>query len=578
MKRFLCVVLALAVSLVFCSCKAAKPAAEAEPETIPETVETAVTEAEPETQAETGEEETEAIVDEEVNAVDVQQFGGNILAVDITVNSMGTNDEGYEHQLASVRYPGYSLSPECAEAFPELQKTLEKDTKDYADNAKNVLTELTSYAEEAIEEGHYYSENIDYIDPEIRRADTTVLSIFRSYENYSGGVHGYYAYGGDNYDVQSGKKLTLADVIVNMDSFKATVTEKISAQYPDVELYLVDELFADYDGTDDAALPWCMDYLGITVYFNPYVIGSYAQGAQIINLPFTEGEGLFDKRFMNTPDRYVQQLNAEDWAWIDDDGDGAIDCVYVDYEYDEYDPEAEYNSDYKTYRVNFKGKTLELGGYNYSGEFYLVHANDQYYVYAFETSDNDYSMLCVADLKTMTCDMDKAFNAYLPGSFGNYDSTDTGYQSSSTTRAFTDPDYMAISSTLDALGTMGGQKVYHVGSDGWPVSDSEYYDVKSYFALTPYENVPCAEGELEKGKFYQIVRTDNKSWVELQEIDRSLIEEYGDDDYKTYSTEIAAEFDPGKTVYRLEYDCTSWPKIINGKEESEIFSGIMYAG
>lgn len=570
------------IAAAFCGCKANDTSSETESVSLTESAaaeegaeaETVVSETKAEAESQMEEEPSEEEADEPVE----KAYEKDMLEAEITVFNMGTHDENYEHALADVRYPGYSLSPECAEAFPELQKTLEAESKKYADSGKKMLKELTEYAEEALAEEYYFTYNTDHVDAEIRRADSAVLSFFTYYENYAGGVHGYYAYGGDNFDVQAGTVLTLADVVCDMDSFKATVCEKISAQYPDIEMYLVDELFENYDGTDNSALPWSMDYSGVTVYFNPYVIGCYAQGAQIINVPFNENRSMFDSRFMDIPEVYVQQLNNQDWAWIDT-GDGVMDCVYVDYVYTEEDEwEDGYSSDYKTFQVHFGGDTVILDDYCYYGDFYLVHANDQYYVYAFETSDNDYALLKVVDLKTMTCDNDKVFNASLPGYFGDYLSSDNGYQSSSTTRVFTDPEHLILLSTLDALGTMGGVKEYHVGKDGWPVSDSDYYEARSYSVLSPKENVKCSEGEMEKGKFYQVVKTDNKTWVELQEVDESLVEVNGDDDYKMYSTKDASVIDPDKTLFRLEYDCTGWPKIINGKEETEVFDGIMYAG
>ena len=105
----------------------------------------------------------------------------------------------------------------------------------------------------------------------------------------------------------------------------------------------------------------------------------------------------------------------------------------------------------------------------------------------------------------------------------------------------------------------------HLGEDGLPVPETDYYTVVNggyqFTVLTPFRAStvdPKTEKILEKGvtvkkgEVLTLVRSNNGSWVELTAKDG--------------------------TLYRVEIDSSDWPRTIDGKDISDIFDGLIFAG
>jgi len=490
-----------------------------------------------------------------------------------------------------VTYPAFTLTQEDALRYPGLKSALddlnsrcEKEYTDYLLSASDIA------AEAAADDTDMQIEFFDCLTPEIRRADSHILSILENYDTYTGGAHGYYAFYGDNFDPATGKELFLQDVITDMDSFRETVKEKLYAQYPNVGFDDLDTALADMDTADHSVMPWSMDYSGITLYFNPYHLASYADGMQVITVPFNESPGLFAKEYLDVPKAYVQQLNSLTPAVLDVNGDDMNEAVFVTGEAAEETAdeayEEGYSGGYRNLTVCCGGEEVTISDQCFSATSYLVRANDQYYVYIFEISDNDYSLCTVVDLKTMKNDPSRTFNAFLTGLGSDYDYDDTGYRSVISKYMFTDPACIPLSSRIEVLGSSSGAKLYKTDSDGWPVTSEKSFNVSSAAVLTAKQDISCVEVDengseisdavLSSGRYYVLVRTDNKSWADLQEVKDGEYTKQSEYPY-IYIDDVNGIRDD-RPIYRLPYNGDTWPKTINGIDEEKLFDGILYAG
>lgn len=490
---------------------------------------------------------------------------------------------------AEEQYVEILLDEKTEKKYPELAEALKRYNAEEAAAAKETLEGLCRDYDEMKEAGALAYRDLvmsDRCEGTVLRADSNVISVFREHSSYWGGVHGMYAYSGVSFDTAAGRELALADVVVDMDAFFELVNDKMKSQYADIYEYLsdVEEHLAGIDPADNQAIAWSIDSEGVNVYFNPYTLGAYAMGAQIVSVYFDEAPEIFEERYMMVPETYVIPMNQNIPRYVDTDGDGERELVEILYETADY--AGEYSSQYD-WEITAGDRSVTVPDSCYSETSYLVRANDQYYLYIFECSDNDYSLLATVDLKNMVYDQDETINAGLGMIAYDWRETEDGYASWEMEYGFTDPEDFELETRLDVLSTVTGKRQYHIGPDGYPESDGEWYQINSGIVLQAKQDVACelvdqngrkiAEATLPADAYVILVCTDGETWVDVQEIDESeIVKEEYDDWCMMYSED--AKVDYGRAVYRISVNCMEYPRTVNGIEEEQVFSGIMYAG
>ena len=140
-----------------------------------------------------------------------------------------------------------------------------------------------------------YQENGDIF---VHRADFRVVSFLEDGYSYLGGVHGLGGVVGKNFDVYTGKELKLTDVVKDKTKLAEAIKQQLMFDYPKSSFAqgggesmrnTVDQLIRE-----DKML-WSLDPRGISFYFNPYLIGSYAEGIFTTTIFFSERPDLFVK-------------------------------------------------------------------------------------------------------------------------------------------------------------------------------------------------------------------------------------------------------------------------------------------
>lgn len=188
------------------------------------------------------------------------------------VGTIGTLD----YDLAYLNYVGDDKQP-IKDAFETWQN--EKINTFYANTNENQgYTALDGSNTEI-------SSTITY-----DRADSKILCVIYSEYTYLGVGHGYYYSDGVNFDVETGKVLTVNDLGEAKESLKEMSLKKISEEYSV-------ELTSDWQTTVEAAfadnsLDFRMEYDGINVVFDTYELGSYAMGPASVTIPYSDIEGL----------------------------------------------------------------------------------------------------------------------------------------------------------------------------------------------------------------------------------------------------------------------------------------------
>ena len=132
----------------------------------------------------------------------------------------------------------------------------------------------------------------------VRRADFRVVSFQESGYTYLGGAHGLGGVTGKNFDVHTGRELKLTDVVTDKAQLAEAVKQQLMFDYPNSSFAqsggesmkkIVDQMIQE-----DKML-WSLDPRGISFYFNPYLLGSYAEGMFTTTIFFSERPDLFVK-------------------------------------------------------------------------------------------------------------------------------------------------------------------------------------------------------------------------------------------------------------------------------------------
>lgn len=523
------------------------------------------------------------------------------LGIDATdVNMMASDEEHDRYGIVEVSYTKFELDEATSEKYPQLAKTLSDMSERYdTDKAEEVKTLKESYLEWE-KEGENYITYEDSLKSKAIRADNTVLSILNNSYTFQGGAHGYYMIYGDAYDVVTGQQLFLRDIITDESAFIAKIKEKVLEKYQDGNFLVdIDEYFSTKSISNGDEFVWSMDYSGITIYFEPYEIASYAAGILTVRLSFAEEGALINEKYTNVPDNYVTPVTTWTEAYADLDGDGEEDeiSLYAETMDDELEP----------YRWHLKLDSACWGFNNsYNKEGYLVKKNDDFYVYLFETSGEGYNGLIIVEAngyKKMGDDDTKEMSSLISSTFalsnfqelnyglsnyGIYDK-EYGYVDNvewETTSVFTDPNNFMMDSCFKLLGTYYGVRNYHISKDGLPASDEEFYLVdRVKYLIAPTEDVKCKlidkEGNvlednatIPKDTKLRIVRTNGKNIVDLQAAD-FIILDGGYEDNPDWIIDTPLDMETGK-FYRIECELKEEGIFTSGYNILELFKGMNF--
>lgn len=218
-----------------------------------------------------------------------------------------------------------------------------------------------------------------------KRVDDKVASFIKNNYSNTGGAHGNNYTFGWNFDLETGKRLTLDDIAEDKEVFMANVKEYV------LELCKSDaynsRLFPEYEANIDWILQddlWYFDHEGITFISNPYELAAYAEGTLYFTVPYEVLEGLKDA--YSYDGGFRKSVNLGENISMDLNGDGTADEVMFDVE----------ESSTYTYVP-----TLTINGADYSSVFednqcYFAYPYEKYVILDIDRADN-YLEIAVQD-------------------------------------------------------------------------------------------------------------------------------------------------------------------------------------
>ncbi len=234
---------------------------------------------------------------------------------------------------------GRSMAP--SSEFPGLKGALEEFNYREERNASQIRAGMKKAALDELKEDRkrpepkpfypYYSKREIFA----KRTDQLALSFLCADSSFTHGAHGSYALHGENFDAQTGKRLELTDVFMNVESLPDNVINLLREKY---------DARALYDSADktvtqsilDESVNWTLGSRGVTFYFNPYEIAPYASGLLTATILFDERPGLFRETYNRGSAAYCEEIPLwqDTCVSLQDNGLGKKDSIYVTVEND----------------------------------------------------------------------------------------------------------------------------------------------------------------------------------------------------------------------------------------------------
>ena len=478
-----------------------------------------------------------------------------------TSNEYRNTDDGT--RLVEFQYDQLYLQDDIKDDYPTLEKVLKMI------NAEIEITEdINEIAEEAqmqldaMDDKSYFGGYTDESTASIERLDSKVISVREHIYSYYGGAHGIFGDGGVTYDLTTGEKVSIYDVVVDEETLLNVLADKIQELYPDVWEYDLSEDTASLETAidDEEFINWTMQTDGITIYFNPYAIAAYASGEQVVPIKFDEMPDLFTGDYWNSE---VENYALEGSSLIADiDGDGTAENVSV---WERYYYEEDYSYSYVDgFQIDIDGTTYEFDAFSYESSYIFVKKNNEYYLYINTLQESDYDMIYMYKLSgneptelgatpgELSAGPNVPYFEYDENSFNEYKGI------------ITNLNHFYIMTRTNLCGTVTGIYDAAVGNDG-RIQVADGYDGKFYIRDTEYTalvdktyNTVDEDGnvtgtkDVKKGDTVTYYRTDDNLFADLKTSDGTII--------------------------RLDIDQSGWPYTCDGVDIETLFDGIIFAG
>lgn len=423
------------------------------------------------------------------------------------------------------------------EGFDALKEALAEDFSGAkVENYETLIEDAREDYNSRDEEGKNFFYGYSSVEKaELARSDSAVVSFRMYYNDYMGGAHGMYAYGGKTYDTQSGKSLELADILTDAEGFYAKAIDYISVELE--EMY-GESLFPDYKDSvaetfnGDWSVNWYLNAAGVVIAYSPYTVGPYAMGAPEVVLPYSEFSDYINEKYMTVSNEIIAKapINQDISGFI-----GANEKVLIEAKGDEWEMQ--------TISLISGENTDTLGTFGFFDDAYIIkHADgrsfvlvicdymsDDYVTFVYEVTDNTLQKCC------------EVSNASISD---EYMSTDK----------------IVLNVRVDALGTYSANVRYSLNEDGQLILMDKKFKIDTENTMTIIKELPVildgTETILSVGTEIAVTGTNNVDEVYFKVVNS----------------------DQSGTIRYTKDEEDGWIHLIDGVSEYEYFDTIPYAG
>lgn len=354
--------------------------------------------------------------------------------------------EDYPEMLVRSEYSDVTLDKSMEKKYPLLAKALTETSvmrkRTMEEEKDNFIVTAT---EEFLSDSEAFSTYISMLDVLVRRADSVAVSIVEDYNSETDR-----AFNCLNYDTESGKTLTLSDVVTDIEKLPAIVEKEVTSRIfqgdSDVET-AIPEYFKN---TPEEDITWVLEYNGITFYFEPGAVAPTNFGTQTATVAFEEYPDLFKEKYTAVPNAYMVGMPLSVPFFTDITGDKRADELTVS---GNYDHDGRY---YYTLGIKSESSSYEVDWFAYAlNPYYVKTADGDSFLYVFSEeseAENRQTTLCVFSLEN--------------GEIKPVSETDMGllYRGNNVFALPTDPDNLLLCDSDDNY----SDKHFYVNRNGIP--------------------------------------------------------------------------------------------------------------
>ena len=504
-------------------------------------------------------------------------------------------DYHYDDDLSAVvnrmetQLPG--ADAETRENYPELAAALDRFRENAVSIAREGFEERESMLSEIMEDGGGNYELYGDMRTLIRRADAQAVSVVNAWTEYAGGVHESYGYAVSNFDTSTGAEITLESLLTpeGAITLNSRLEEELDAVYPDLAPgYMV----ADYL-TDDYTFSLEPD--GVTFWFNPYEIASFADGLLTVKLYFDRDADILNDTYKGADESWFVELGdsvpyryaasdgsfhtAEAWAvrnpeypdWFDGFGlefDGPTDSDRWIGRPSELPLE-------ETLRAS-EGRNIVLNNTGFfSFEVYYAHipAGD-YAVINLSMEDDSREIIVYRADGTLVQTMDMTGPGYFTYPEPPEDADEIDWENYDSYRlTLTNPENTPLNTRSDLFGTWNPGGNYRLTGNGFQLQGELLYG--SGFTLTLKQDLTVTRQEPDEWT----LATDTQITIPAgTQVDTVAVNPEQTAAYFRVPNPSPLTGDDKEFIFALSYDNDEWPRTVNGVDENELFDGLMYAG
>ena len=289
--------------------------------------------------------------------------------------------EDYPEMLVRSEYTDVTLDKSIEKEYPLLAKALTETSvmrkRTMEEEKDNFIVTAT---EEFLNDSEAFSTYVSTLDVQVRRADSVAVSIVEDYNSEADR-----SFNCLNYDTESGKLLTLSDVVTDVSTIPEIVEKVIMSRIGEEEPFGKTAIPDYFKSTPEDDITWVLEYNGITFYFKPGAVAPTNFGIQTATVAFAEYPDLFNKKYISVPEAYIVSLPLTSSFFTDLTGDGRSEELIVS---GNYDHDGRY---YYTLGINSESSNYEVDWFAYDlNPYYVKTADGNSFLYVF--SDGSESM------------------------------------------------------------------------------------------------------------------------------------------------------------------------------------------
>ncbi len=548
------VAVALAMSVLFCSCSKQDPETSSESATTAPSSEATTTTSEKET--ETSEEPTETSKEEtvsydaptfkKINYLPVWMFREKVFAFQPKEQA----DDNYLTYNCIDYYLGYFGHPSFGGNSEKLNATVEEDGRSFGSYSGQYLEDRKTAYMSKFGTKDDVAETVEDIVPVVLRADEKIATVY--YPSNSEQMDKELTSKNlINYDTATGKKIALSDVVKDKERFVELAKNSIMdtlTEY-DLETYKEEDILSFLNSDD---VPFTIDYSGITVYYDIGIFRRYMRAPAHIG--YIGNEDVFNGEFFDSiPENYVLHLSPNKEFYWDLDGDGKAEkiCVDIDVEHQFYEIGS------FSIRVDdqeTKIDTSNSGGDEIAEFLTLVHTHGKDFLYIWTGGEDNNMGIMIYEIIGKKAEYKGGSGKWLQAPCQNFD-----------------PDQVILLEEVYAIGLECTDAVYHIDEKGKPILDQDDVSFNCYYGRI----FPCLKKDLQVDQIdpetrEKIGSVTLKAGTSLQPCSTNRLS----GEKKAYEVLKVLDEDSEKDVYvrlDLNYEANDYEPLINGESMQDLF-------